>query len=199
MALGDDGRVTSADRQTAYRLLRFAVPLCAIAGAFAIGFAAFLTTGVPSVLCGIAWVAAIAGSVTWPRDVVIGGRIVLATGGAGILLFGFQVLQSGASPWELVAFWGSSALVLAYLMAYVGASSSDQRGIATVIAVVSLLLLTAMGLGQYVFVALEPARASSSTGFVTAFCALGVVWLPQALTMSRRKRSTASWLRRRGR
>ncbi|MGV8083382.1 MAG: hypothetical protein AB2L09_07110 [Coriobacteriia bacterium] len=195
--INDGDPIAPADRQIVQTLLRVAVPLCAIVGAFAIGFAAFLTNGMPSVLCGIAWIAAIVGAVTWPRDVILGGRIVFATGSAGMLLFGSAMLMTTA-PWELVAFWGSSALMLAYLTAYVGASSSDQRRVATIIAVVSLLVLTAMGLGQYVFVAFSPPHSPAS-GFAITLGALGVAVPPRAPTTAPRRRSIASQLRRRGR
>jgi hypothetical protein len=56
----------------------------------------------------------------------------------------------GAVPWLLTSFWAGAATVLAGLLDLIGREGRDPIVGVTVVAVLSLLLLSALGLGEYV-------------------------------------------------
>jgi len=85
------------------------------------------------------------------------GVIALLALGTGICVACVVALFSvGTVPWLLTGFWGGAATLLAGLLDLIGQDGSDSMIVATVVAVVSLLLLSALGLGQYVRVNWTP-------------------------------------------
>jgi hypothetical protein len=62
----------------------------------------------------------------------------------------FVFFTQGALPWALVAFWGGSAVLLSAILHRIGSVGPERSTTATVVAVISLLALTALGLGEYV-------------------------------------------------
>jgi len=118
-----------------------------LAAALSLGAAAVMSgypMGGPPVLAAL---VAVAGGVVWlyaPRA----GYWILLVGGITTMVASGIALVQGAVPWLLVTFWGGSALLLAailHLTAGQGRSST-----VTTVAVISLLALSALGLGQYV-------------------------------------------------
>ena len=67
----------------------------------------------------------------------------------------------GAVPWLLTSFWAGAATLLAGLLDLIGREGNDPMVGVTVAAVVSLLLLSALGLGQYVRVSWPPAKGGA--------------------------------------
>lgn len=81
-------------------------------------------------------------------------RLAAATltglGALGCVATGLALVSWGTVPWLLVAFWGSSAVLLAGLLDYIGRGGPDRLSSVTVGAVASLLMLSSVGLGEYV-------------------------------------------------
>jgi len=134
-------------------LLRIAVAACALAGAMAL---ALVTGPVRPELFIAAAVAVGVGAVVYlaqPRAGAI-AFLVLGTTICVACMAGLFVL--GAVPWLLTGFWGGAATLLAGLLDLIGRDGTDSMIVATVAAVVSLLLLSALGLGEYVRVNWTP-------------------------------------------
>lgn len=141
-------------------LMRIAVPSVAAAGAFALVWAGLLSHGIAAAAAIVGGIAAVAGAVAWEfrRDV---GRLVLfVTGGAGLVASGAVMLMGGTVPWLLVGFWGSVAVLLAATLDAVVGPGLDRSATIAVVAVASLLLLSALGLGEYVRATWSPAERS---------------------------------------
>ncbi|NTW28808.1 MAG: hypothetical protein HGA39_05525 [Coriobacteriia bacterium] len=130
-----------------------AVPGAAGAGALALACAGMLAGGVVAACGAAAGVLALAGAVAWLLGYRYGGWLVAATGVLGIIATALAMMVNGVVPWEIVAFWGSTALLLAEAMDLTAASGSERMAMATVLAVISLLVLSAIGLGEYVSLA----------------------------------------------
>lgn len=118
-----------------------------LSAALALGAAAVMSDypmgGPPA----IAMLVAVGGAVAWWYSPRVGYWMLLVDGLITTAVSGIA-LSRGAVPWLLVAFWGGCALLLAailHLTAGAGRSST-----VTLVAVISLLALSALGLGQYV-------------------------------------------------
>jgi hypothetical protein len=83
----------------------------------------------------------------WPR---VGAIVLMAAGATVCAACIVGLMYIGTLPWLLTGFWGGSAALLAGLLDLIGRDTSDPTVSATVVAVVSLLLLSALGLGAYV-------------------------------------------------
>jgi len=105
-------------------------------------------------------VLAVAGAfVLWLRRPRTGATALLALGATVLFGSGIGLAMGGAVPWLLVAFWAGSALVLGAVLAYVSAERRpDRQDAATVLAVLTLLLLSAIALAQIVRVSWSTAE-----------------------------------------
>ena len=131
-------------------LLRVAVPVITFAGAAALVWAGWLCGGsvlVAGVLCGM---AAVGLAVLWLFRPRIGGALLIALGSATTAASGVSLLTGGSVPWLLVAFWGGSAILLAAILDLVAGPGTDRPTIVALVAVVSLLVLSGVGLTAYV-------------------------------------------------
>ena len=128
-------------------MLRVAVTGSAIAG----GIALVVVTGPlrPEIFisAGIAVFVAAAVYLAQPRA---GTIAFLALGTAICAACAVALFTVGAVPWLLTSFWAGAATLLAGLLDLIGRDGTDPMIGVTVAAVVSLLLLSALGLGQYV-------------------------------------------------
>jgi uncharacterized membrane protein SirB2 len=118
-----------------------------IAAAFALGAASVMSgypMGGPPLF---ATLAAVSGGVVWLYAPRIGYWILLVSGLVIMTASGIA-LARGAVPWLLVAFWGGSALLLAAILHLT--TGAGRSSTVTLVAVISLLALSALGLGQYV-------------------------------------------------
>lgn len=94
-----------------------------------------------------ATLVAVGGGVVWlyaPRT----GYWILLVGGVLTMAVSGVALAQGAVPWLLVAFWGGCALLLAAILHLT--AGPGRSNTVTLVAVISLLALSALGLGQYV-------------------------------------------------
>lgn len=127
--------------------IRIAVVGSALAGAMAL----FLVRGPVRpelhVVAGAAVVVAAALYLFRPR---VGAITLIAVGSLICAACVTALVTTGTLPWLLTGFWGGSAALLAGLLDVVGKDDTDSLVGATVVAVVSLLLLSALGLGAYV-------------------------------------------------
>ena len=128
-------------------MLRVAVTGSAVAG----GIALVIVTGPlrPEVFisAGIAVFVSAAVYLAQPRA----GTIAFLTLGTAICVScAVALFTVGAVPWLLTSFWAGAATLLAGLLDLIGRDGTDPMVGVTVAAVVSLLLLSALGLGQYV-------------------------------------------------
>jgi hypothetical protein len=80
----------------------------------------------------------------------VGTIAFVALGALLCVVCAVALLVQGATPWLLTSFWGGAATLLAGLLDLIGRDGAEQIVGVTVAAVVSLLLLSALGLGQYV-------------------------------------------------
>jgi len=140
-----DERTRSAERRPL--LLRVGVVGAAVAGAVAL----IIVTGPvrPEVYTGggVAVLVAAAAYLFWPRW----GTIALLSLGTIICVacaVGYS--RIGAVPWLLTSFWAGAAVLLAGLLDLIGRDAKEPMAGVSVAAVLSLLLLSALGLGQYV-------------------------------------------------
>jgi len=131
-------------------LLRVAVPGITFAGAAAVVWAGWLCGGsvlLAGLLCGI---AAVGFAVLWLFRPRIGGVLLIALGSATTAASGVSLLTGGSVPWLLVAFWGGSAILLAAILDLVAGPATDRPTIVALVAVISLLVLSGIGLSAYV-------------------------------------------------
>ena len=131
-------------------LLRAAVAGVALSGASALVWAGVLAGGVALVLSVADAVLSLTGLVVWEFRQREGYLILAAAGGFAMVGTGLVLLAQGALPWALIAFWGGSAVVLSAILHHIGGVGPERSTMATVVAVISLLALTALGLGEYV-------------------------------------------------
>lgn len=144
--------VTRDDRRAP--MLRVAVTGSAIAGAAALIVVAGPLR--PEIYVG-AGVAVIAAAIIYLVQPRAGTIALLAVGTAICIACAVAFTQVGAVPWLLTSFWAGAATVLAGLLDLIGREGKDPIVGVTVVAVLSLLLLSALGLGQYVRMNWPPA------------------------------------------
>jgi len=140
-------RVRRAGAHARPLMLRIAVIGCALAGAMAL---ALVTGPVRPELFIAAAVAVGVAAVVYLVQPRAGAIAFLALGTAICVGCVVPLLTMGTVPWLLTGFWGGAATLLAGLLDLIGRDGTDSMVVATVVAVVSLLLLSALGLGQYV-------------------------------------------------
>jgi len=135
-----------------------AVGVVILAGALALWWSASMIAAswwIPAV--GVLAVGAAFG--LWLKRPRAGATALLALGATVLFASGFALAMGGAVPWLLVAFWAGSALVLGAVLGYVSAERKpDRQDAATVLAVLSLLLLSAIALAQIVRVSWSAAE-----------------------------------------
>jgi hypothetical protein len=119
----------------------------AFAGAVALGSASAVSSDWAGGLALLAALVAVVGGGVWWYRPRIGYWILLVDGLLTMAVSGVA-LARGALPWLLVAFWGGSALLLAAILHLT--ADAGRSGTVTLVAVISLLVLSALGLGQYV-------------------------------------------------
>lgn len=141
-------------------LLRIAVPSVAAAGAFALVWAGLLSGGPAAFASILGAFVALAGSLTWEFRPAVGRWLLGVTGAAGLVWSGAVMLSGGSVPWLLVGFWGSAAVLLAAVLDIVVGPGLDRSATIAVVAVTTLLLLSALGLGEYVRATWSPAERS---------------------------------------
>ena len=148
-------------RERRATLLRIAIPCVIAAGACALVWAGLLSGTAPAswsaVLGGL---VAVAGVIVWEIRPRIGRWILVVTGAVGVAWSGILILSGGSLPWLLVGFWGSVAVLLAATLDFVVGPTSDRSATIAVLAVATLLLLSALGLGDYVRITWSPAERS---------------------------------------
>lgn len=128
-------------------LTRVAVLGVVFAGACALVAASMMAGTAEGRLAAAASLVAVIGAFTWwfaPRA----GYVVLLVDGAVTMVATSVALARGPLPWLLVAFWGGSALVLAAVLHLT--ADAGRTGTVTLVAVISLLVLSAVGMAQYV-------------------------------------------------
>ncbi len=135
-------------------MLRVAVTGSAIAGAVALIVVTgplrpeiYVSTGVAVLVAAIIYLAQ-------PRA---GTIAFLVLGTAICVACAVAFARVGAVPWLLTSFWAGAATLLAGLLDLIGREGQDPIMGVTVVAVLSLLLLSALGLGQYVRMNWPPA------------------------------------------
>ena len=140
-------------------LLRFAVPGVALAGALALGWTGWLSDTRAVLWLTLAGAAlAVVSAALWEWHPRLGDLLLRVVGAIAMALAGVPLLAGGALPWLLVGFWGGAALVLASTLDLMTLSGEDRSSTATVLAVVTLLLLSAAGLASYVRAYWSPAE-----------------------------------------
>jgi len=151
-------------------LLRIAVSACALAGAMAL---ALVTGPLRPELFIAAAVAVGVGAVVYLAQPRAGALafIVLGSMICAACMVGLFVV--GAVPWLLTGFWGGAAALLAGLLDLIGRDGTDSMIVATVAAVVSLLLLSALGLGEYVRINWTPRERAMLEGVPAAIAGTG--------------------------
>lgn len=128
-------------------LLRASVVLCALAGALALALTAE-PAAAPQLLA-LAGAVALVALVYLARPRPVARLLqVLGAIGCGASLVAIGVV--GTTPWLLVSFWASMAVLLAGLLHFLGAGGDPALASATVVAIATLLVLSAVGVGQYV-------------------------------------------------
>lgn len=140
-------RPASSSRAESTLISKVPVIGVVIAAAIALGAASVMSgypMGGPALFASL---AAVAGGVVWLYAPRIGYWVLLVDGVVTTALSGVA-LARGAVPWLLVAFWGGSALLLAAILHLT--ASPGRSNTVTLVAVISLLALSALGLGQYV-------------------------------------------------
>jgi len=131
-------------------LLRAAVVGVALSGASALVWAGVLAGGTAQGFAIAGAVVALAGALVWEFRPRVGYAILAGDGAAVMIASVFALLAQGTVPWVLVAFWGGTAVVLAALLHLIGGDGPERSTTVTVVAVISLLALSALGLGEYV-------------------------------------------------
>ncbi len=128
-------------------MLRVAVTGSAVAG----GIALVIVTGPlrPEVFIG-AGIAVFVSAAVYLAQPRAGTIAFLTLGTAICAACAVALFTVGAVPWLLTSFWAGAATLLAGLLDLIGRDGTDPMIGVTVAAVVSLLLLSALGLGQYV-------------------------------------------------
>ena len=130
-------------------LVRVSILGVVLAGALALGLAAVMSDypmGGPPLF---AMLAAVAGGVTWHYSPRV-GYWVLVVDGLVVVIGAGVALAAGALPWTLVAFWGGAAILLAAVLHLIADSSPGRSTNVTLVAVISLLFLSGIGLSLYV-------------------------------------------------
>lgn len=130
-------------------LLRVAVPGASLSGAAGLALAGAAGPGAELVFA--AGVVAALGGLMYLFSPRAGAFVLMGVGIVTLVFSGFALALSGSVPWLLVTFWGASATLLAGLMHLIerGNSAELMSGV-TVGTVVAVLVLSALGLGQYV-------------------------------------------------
>lgn len=130
--------------------LRIAVPMTALVGALAVWWSGAMSMPVSMPVTSLLAVAVAVGGVLWLFAPKVG---FWTLGAAGVLTVAWSaggLASGGTAPWMLTAFWGGSAALLAALLHLsIQADSPDRSAWVTVGAVGAILLLSALGLGQY--------------------------------------------------
>lgn len=148
-----DGAAASNHRSHEQRSLPLRVALACVtgAGAFAIVWAGIISGGRASVMvCAAAGVLSVLSAILWEVRPSAGRWALGAVGAAGGIVSGAALVTGDALPWVLVAFWGSVAVLLAALLDFVVGAARDRSGTIAVVAVATLLFLSALGMGEYV-------------------------------------------------
>jgi hypothetical protein len=171
------GAPASTDSRLIGRVLVLGV---AFAGAVALGSAAIVAGPGSGGLALLAAVVAVAGGAVWWYRPRAGYWMLLVDGVLTMTLSGVG-LARGAVPWLLVAFWGGSALLLAAVMHLT--AGAGRSGTVTLVAVISLLALSALGLGQYVRATWPPSERAILEQLPTLLSAekLDAVWTAKAV------------------
>jgi hypothetical protein len=134
-------------------IVRVSVLGVVLAGAIALGSAAAMAGATAGATAGtlalLAMLVAIASGATWLYAPRVGFWLLLVDA-LGVLVLSGVGLATGPVPWMLVAFWGGSAVLLAALLHLISDSSPGRSTTATLVAVISLLVLSAVGLTAYV-------------------------------------------------
>jgi len=145
-------------------LLRAAVVGVALSGASALVWAGMLAGGTAQGFAIAGAAVALAGALVWEFGPRAGYAILAGDGVAVMIASVFALLVQGTVPWVLVAFWGGTAVVLAALLHLVGGDGPERSTTVTVVAVISLLALSALGLGEYVRMAWTPGELAMLRG-----------------------------------
>lgn len=148
-------------REQRAMLLRIAIPCVVAAGASALMWAGLLSgTELASWAAVLGGGAAVIGAIIWEFRPGIGRWVLVVTGAVGAVWSGALILSGGSLPWLLVGFWGSVAVLLAATLDFVAGPTLDRSATIAVLAVATLLLLSALGLGEYVRITWSPAERS---------------------------------------
>lgn len=141
-------------------LLRTAVAGVALSGASALLWAGILAGGPELVAASVSAALAVVGALVWEIRPRVGYAILTVDGVVAMLVTAFLLVTRGSVPWMLVAFWGSSAVLLASMLHLMGGAGPERSTTVTVVAVISLLALTALGLGEFVRATWTPGELS---------------------------------------
>lgn len=130
-------------------LARVSVLGVVLIGALALGLGALMSgyaLGGPPLF---AAVVALAGAIIWWYAPRIGYWVLIADGLAVVIGAGIG-LATGALPWTLVTFWGGAAILLAAIAHTIADSSPGRSTNVTLVAIISLLFLSGIGLSLFV-------------------------------------------------
>lgn len=131
--------------------LRIAVPLTALAGALAVWWAGAMSVLVSTPITSVLAVVVVGGGILWLFAPRTGFWVLLSAGAITAVWSAWGLASGGTAPWLLTAFWGGCAALLAALLHIaIRADSPERSAWATVGAVAVILLLSAIGLGQYI-------------------------------------------------
>jgi hypothetical protein len=131
-------------------LLRVSVPAIVFVGSAALIWAGWLCGGAVLVAGFLAGLAAAGLAVLWLYRPHLGGTLLIALGSGATAAAGVSLLTGGSVPWLLVAFWGGSAILLGAILDLVAGPGADRAAVVALVAVVSLLILSGVGLTAYV-------------------------------------------------
>lgn len=130
--------------------LRVVVPLTALLGALAVWWSGAMSALVSTPITSLLAVVVAVGGVLWLFAPKAGFWTLATAGGLTVAWSAWGLVSGGTAPWLLTAFWGGSAALLAALLHLsIQADSPSRSAWVTVGAVGAILLLSAVGLGQY--------------------------------------------------
>lgn len=140
----------STDADSAARLvLRVAVPGIALAGAAGLVWAGRLAHSPSAWLAYVPAILTVLAVALWVYRRAWGG-VCLIVIGLGVTAGASVTLLSSTTPWELIGFWGGSAIALSGMLHLMTAGEPDRSTTATVAAVLVLLIVSSLGLSEYV-------------------------------------------------
>lgn len=145
-------------------LLRAAIVGVALSGASALVWAGLLAGGTAQGMAVASAVVAVLGALVWEFRPRAGYLMLSADGIATMAASALMLLAQGTVPWVLVAFWGGTAVLLAAMLHLIGGDGPERSTAATVVAVLSLLALSALGLGEYVRTTWTPGELAMLRG-----------------------------------